>query len=284
MPPRRRLDSLTTPREPRYNLRPRSTLVQSSSNDSINRDIPAIPSIPQRRMHRSQHSRVRSAVPRSRNVSSACLTDPTSIEYMYDQYDQVFYTPERRVYDGNIPRYTVNTNGISINNDSIRPGRPHNRRYTNDIRRITSLSDDYTRDIHTISVRPNECTDVIPNITTLSRHYTHTSQRRTPPRTLTDALYYAFDDIIQPIKTYITSTQLICVIVIHVILTLSIYWRLYSTSFSFRKHITTPPYYWVILVSFLYTNAVGFPIRLFFIKYVIPRCYTCVILDIPSYI
>ena len=39
MPPRRRLDSLTTPREPRYNLRPRSRLVQSGSNDNVVRDI-----------------------------------------------------------------------------------------------------------------------------------------------------------------------------------------------------------------------------------------------------
>ena len=166
---------------------------------------------------------------------------------MYDQCDQVFYTPERRVYDSNIPRYTINTNGISINNDSIRPGRPHNRRYTNDIRRITSLSDDYTRDIHSISLCSNEYTDVIPNITTLSRRYTRVPRHRSPPRTLIDALYYAFDDIIQPIKTYITSTQLICVIVIHVILTISIYWRLYDTSVSFSKHITTPPYYWLYL-------------------------------------
>ena len=104
MPPRRRVDSLNTRVEGRYNLRPRSRLVQSGSNVNVVRDIQDIPSIPQRQTHPSQHSRVRSAIPRSRNVSSTCLNDPMSIEYMYDQCDQVFYTPERRVYDSNIPR------------------------------------------------------------------------------------------------------------------------------------------------------------------------------------
>ena len=166
---------------------------------------------------------------------------------MYDQCDQVFYTPERCVYSSSIPCYTVHTNGISTNNDYIRPSRPRNRRYTNDIRRITSSSDDHIRDIQSISLCPNEYTSVIPNITTLSRRYTRIPQRRTPPRTLIDALCYTFDNIIQPIKAYITSTKLICVIVIHVILTISIYWRLYNTSFSFSKHIITPPYYWLYL-------------------------------------
>ena len=175
-----------------------------------------------------------------------------SIEYMYNQCDQVFYTPEHRVYDSSIPRYTINTHGISVNNDCIRPSRPGNRRYTNNTRRITSLSDDYISDIHSISSCSNEYASVIPSVTTLSRRYTRIPQRRTPPRTLIDALCYAFDDIIQPIKTYITSTQLICVIVIHVILTISIYWRLYNTSFSFSKHITTLPYYWLYLFSCIY--------------------------------
>ena len=251
MPPRRRLDSLTTPRERRYNLRPRSRLVQPSSTDNVVRDIQSIPSIPQQQTYRSRRSGIRSTIPRNRDAQATCLNDPTSIEYMYDQCDQVFYTPERRVYDSSIPCYDVNTNSISINNDSIRPGRPHNRRYTNDIRCITSLSDDYTRDIHSMSLCSNEYIDIIPNITTLSRNYTRVPRHRTPPRTLIDALYYAFDDIIQPIKLYITSTQLICVVIIHIILTVSIYWRLYNPSFSFSKHITTPPYYWLYLF-FLY--------------------------------
>ena len=69
---------------------------------------------------------------------------------MYDQCDQVFYTPERRVYDSSIPCYTVHTNGTSVNNDCIRPSRPRNRRYTNDNRRITSLSDEYIRNIQSM--------------------------------------------------------------------------------------------------------------------------------------
>ena len=92
-----------------------------------------------------------------------------------------------RVYDSSIPRYTINTNGISINNDCVRPSRPRNRRYTNNTRRITSLSDDYTRDVHSISLCSNEYTDVIPNITTLSQRYTSVPRHRTPPRTLIDA-------------------------------------------------------------------------------------------------
>ena len=64
---------------------------------------------------------------------------------MYDQCDQVFYTPERRVYDSSVPCYNANPDGISVNNDYIRPSRPRNRRYINDIRRITSMSDEYIR-------------------------------------------------------------------------------------------------------------------------------------------
>ena len=200
MPPRRRVDSLNTQGERRYNLRPRTRVVQSSSHGSIARDIHDTASISQQQMRYTQRSRVRCATPRVRSSQPMHLHDPTSIEYMYDQCDQVFYTPERRVYDSNVPCYNVNSNGISVNNDCIRLDRPRNRRSTNNRRRITALPDNYTRDIHSISLCPNEYTDVIPNVTTLSRRHTHIPQRRTPPRTLIDALCYTFDDIIQPIK------------------------------------------------------------------------------------
>ena len=274
MPPRRRLDSLNTPREHRYNLRPRTRLVQSSSNDSITRDIQDIPRIPQRQTRYSQRSRARCTIPRARSIQSTCLNDPTSIEYMYDQFDQVFYTPERCVYNSGIPCYTNNTNEISINDDYMRPCRPRNSRYTNDRRHITSLSNGYTRDIQSISLCSNEYTHVIPNITTLAPRYTRIPRHRTPPRTLSDALYYTFDDIIQPIKSYITSTQLICVIFIHVILTISIYWRLYNTSFSFTKHITIPPCYWL----YLFLLYIPMQWDILFIYYLLNMLYHVVIL------
>ena len=250
MPPRRRVDSLNTQGERRYNLRPRTRVVQSSSHGSIARDIHDTSSISQQQMRYTQRSRVRCATPRVRSSQPMHLHDPTSIEYMYDQCDQVFYTPERCIHNSDIPCYTVNNNDILINEDYIRPRRPRNSRYINGIRHITSLSDEYINNVRSISSCSNDYTSVIPNITTLSNRHTPMPTHRTPPRTLIDALYYAFDDIIQPIKTYITSTQLICVIVMHVILTISIYWRLYSTSFSFCKHITTPPYYWLYLFLF----------------------------------
>ena len=75
---------------------------------------------------------------------------------MYDQCDQVFYTPERCVYNSGTPCYTINTNDLSANNDHIRPCRPRNRRYTNDIRHITSLTNDYINDIQSISSYSND--------------------------------------------------------------------------------------------------------------------------------
>ena len=198
-------------------------------------------------MRYNQRSRVRCVTPHVRSSRSTRLHDPTSIEYMYDQCDQVFYTPERCIYNTDIRCYTVNNNDILINDDYTRSRRPRNSRYINGIRHITSLSDEYINNIRSISSCSNDYTSLIPSITTLSNRYTSILRHRTPPQTLSNALYYTFDDIIQLIKSYITSTQLIYVIIIHVILTISIYWRLYNTSFDFIKHITTPPYYWLYL-------------------------------------
>ena len=274
MPPRRRVNSLNTPRERRYNLRSHTRVAQVSSNDSINRDTQDISSRSQQQPRYSQRFRARCVAPRACNVQSTCLNDPMSIEYIYDQYDQVFYTPERCTYTNDIPCYTMNNNDISINDGYIRPCRARNNHLMNDTRHITSLPNDYIHDIQSISLCSNKYTCVIPSITTLSQRYTRIPRHRIPPRTLSDALRYTFDDIIQPSKSYITSIQLICVIVIHVILTIFIYLRLYNTSFNFIKHITTPPYYW------LYVFILYIPMQwdILFIYYLLNMLYHVVIL------
>ena len=123
-------------------------------------------------MRCNQRSRVRCATPCVRSSQSMRLHDPISIEYMYDQCDQVFYTPERCIYNTDIPCYTVNNNDILINDDYTRSRRPRNSRYINGIRHITSLSDEYINNIRSISSCSNDYTSVIPNITTLSNRYT----------------------------------------------------------------------------------------------------------------
>ena len=90
MPPRRRIDSLNTQGERRYNLRPCTRVAQSSSHDSIARDIHDISSISQQQMRYNQRSRIQCATLRVRSSQPMRLHDPTSIEYMYDQCDQVF--------------------------------------------------------------------------------------------------------------------------------------------------------------------------------------------------
>ena len=195
MPPRGRVDSLNTQVERRYNFRPRTRLVQPSGHVSINRDVDSTSSILQHQTRYNRRPRVRCIIPRVRSTQSTRLNDPTSIEYTYDQCDQVFYTPERRIYSDDIPCYTLNNNDMLNNSRYIQLGMQGNRDYT----------------------------DGIQSITTLSNCYTSITRHRTPPRTLSDALYYTFDDVIQPIKSYITSTQLIVVIILHVILSISIY-------------------------------------------------------------
>ena len=274
MPPRRRVDSLNTRVESRYNLRPRSRIVQLSSNDSITRHTNDIANVLQRQTRCSQRTHARRALLRVRSTQPTRLHDPMSIEYMYDQCDQLFYIPERCVYNDDIPCYTVSNNDILVNGDYIRSRRPRNRCYTNDIRRITSISDEYIRDMRSIASYPDEYASVIPSVTTLSRRYTRIPRPRTPPRTLLDAFYYTFDDIIQPIKSYITSTQLVCVVIIHAILTVSIYWRLYNTSFDFIKHITTPPYYWL----YLFLLYIPMQWDVLFVYYLLNMIYHVVIL------
>ena len=119
---------------------------------------------------------------------------------MYDRCDDTFYTPERCVYGSDIPCYIQYNNVIPIHRRYIRHDMSLNERYMNGIQRITPISDRYT--------------SIVPH--------------RTPLHTLGDALYYTIDDILRPIRSYITSTQLICVVFIHVILSISIYWRLYN--------------------------------------------------------
>ena len=173
---------------------------------------------------------------------------------MYDRCNEEFYTPDRCVYTHDIPCYTQYNNVIPIDRRYIRHDMPSNERCMNGIRSITPISDRYT--------------SILPH--------------RTPPHTLGDALYYTIDDILRPIRSYITSTQLICVVFMHVILSISIYWRLYNESFDFIKHITTPPYLLVVFVYTIYTNAMVYVIHLLSNEYVIPRCYTRVICYIPS--
>ena len=246
MPPRRRVDSLNTHVSSRYNLRPRSRVVQSSTDSGIIDDITVPSTIPRRQTTNGRRQRVRTVVPRVSNEIPSRSVDQTSIEYMYDQCNQAFYTPERCIYHNDIPGYTQYNNEILTNGRYIRPSILRNSEYTNDIRRIT----------------------------TLSSRYTDVSSQRTPPQTLGDALYYTCDDILRPIRSYITSTQLICVMILHVILSISIYWRLYDTSFDFVKHITTPPYYWLTL-CILYIPMQWY---LLFIYYLLNMLYHIVIL------
>ena len=119
---------------------------------------------------------------------------------MYDRCDDVFYSPERCVYSTDIPCYTRYNNVIPLNERYIRHDTRRNERYMHGIHSITSLPDRYT--------------SILPH--------------RTPLQILGDALYYTIDDILRPIRSYITSTQLICVVFIYVILSISIYWRLYN--------------------------------------------------------
>ena len=58
MPPRRRLDSLNASTVSRYNLRPRTRLVQPPIDGSINGSIQASSAIPQRRATNSRHPHV----------------------------------------------------------------------------------------------------------------------------------------------------------------------------------------------------------------------------------
>ena len=165
---------------------------------------------------------------------------------MYDRCNEEFYTPDRCVYTHDIPCYTQYNNVIPVNRRYIRHDTPYHERYMNGIQCITPVSN----------------------------HSTSILAHRTPPHTLGDALYYTIDDILRPIRSYITSTQLICVVFIHVILSISIYWRLYNDSFDFIKHITTPPYYWLCL-CILYIPMQWY---MLFMYYVMNMLYHVVIL------
>ena len=160
----------------------------------------------------------------------------------------------RCIYGNDIPCYTQYNDVIPIDRRHIRHDTPSNVCYMNGIQRITSLSDRYT--------------SIVPH--------------RTPPHTLGDALYYTIDDILRPIRSYITSTQLICVVFMHVILSISIYWRLYNDSFDFINTYNNATILLVVLVYPIYTDAMVYVIHLLSNEYVIPRCYTRVICYIPS--
>ena len=183
MPPRRRLDSLNAQTVPRYNLRPRTRRVRSPIDGSIVSDIPPSSTIPQRSTTRSRQPHVSIASTRRNNTVSTRNIDQSSIEYMYDRCNEEFYTPDRCVYTNDIPCYTRYNNVIPLNRRYIRHDTPLNERYMNGIQCITPVSD----------------------------HSTSILTHRTPPHTLGDALYYTIDDILRPIRSYITSTQLICV-------------------------------------------------------------------------
>ena len=246
MPPRRRLDSSNVQTSSRYNFRPRTRVVQSSINGSINDGIQISNAIPQRRTTNSRQPNVSIASTHRNNTVPTRNIDQTSIEYMYDRCDDVFYTPERCVYNADIPCYTRYNNVIPLNERYIRHDMPSNDCYMHGTQRITSLSD----------------------------HYTSILPHRTPPQILSDALYYTIDDILRPIRSYITSTQLIYVVFVYVILSISINWRLYNESCDFIKHITTPPYYWLCL-CILYIPMQWY---LLFIYYLMNMLYHVVIL------